>query len=278
MTTDIPLTQSQLDAFVRDGFLHIPGFIPESELTQPDTDSMALIERGLNDPEVDDRWLYQDDPETGQDHCHYRINGILKDDMPPSFQMLVAYPPLLKAVSQLMNGDHFATSVQSLVFKLPHHGVPALWHQDPVRIFRFPVFNVDIYLDEATTENGCLRVFPGSHLAGYQNPRHHPSSSTAGRAVMKKRAQATQLLSQHSEVMSSCTPPALFMAVHGTGARTCGERSTTILTIGATFSSQVNDGPKPCLMMPLLSRAKRLSTELRSIPANNRLIILRSRQ
>ena len=68
MTTDIPLTQSQLDAFVRDGFLHFPGFIPESELAQPDSDSIALIERGLNDPEVDDRWLYQDDPETGQDH------------------------------------------------------------------------------------------------------------------------------------------------------------------------------------------------------------------
>ena len=207
MTTDIPLTQSQLDAFVRDGFLHIPGFIPESELTQPDSDSMALIERGLNDHEVDDRWLYQDDPETGQDHCHYRIDGILKDDMPPSFQMLMAYPPLLKAVSQLMNGDHFATSVHSLVFKLPHHGVPALWHQDPVRIFRFPVFNVDIYLDEATTENGCLRVFPGSHLAGYQNPRHHPEfiNSWTGGNDEASASDAVAVPTQRGDVIVHAT-------------------------------------------------------------------------
>ena len=171
---NLPLAQSQLDAFIRDGFLHLPGFIPESELIDPDNDSMALIERGLGDPDVDDRWLFQDDHETGRERCLYRVNGILDEDMSDSFQVLMAFPPLLKAVSQLMGGDHFATSVHSLVFKLPHHGVPALWHQDPVQVFRFPVFNVDIYLDDATIDNGCLRAFPGSHLAGYQNSRHHP--------------------------------------------------------------------------------------------------------
>ena len=73
-----------------------------------------------------------------------------------------------------MGGDDFAASVHALVFKLPRHGVPAHWHQDPVTVFRFPVFNMDIYLDDATVDNGCLRVFPGSHLAGYHSRADAP--------------------------------------------------------------------------------------------------------
>ena len=41
-------------------------------------------------------------------------------------------------------------------------------------MFRFPVFNMDIYLDETTVDNGCLRVFPGSHLTGYHAPDRYP--------------------------------------------------------------------------------------------------------
>ena len=100
---NLPLAQSQLDTFIHDGFLHLPGFIPESELIDPDNDSIALIERGLGDPDVDDRWLFQDDHETGRERCLYRVNGIFDEDMSDSFQVLMAFPPLLKAVSQLMN-------------------------------------------------------------------------------------------------------------------------------------------------------------------------------
>ena len=129
---------------------------------------------GVDGPFGDERWRYGADPASGKEHCLFRVNNLAALDMPQSFQVLLAYPPLLAAVSQLVNGDQFAASVHALVFKLPRHGVPAHWHQDPVKVFRFPVFNMDIYLDDATEENGCLRTFPGSHLTGYHPPDQHP--------------------------------------------------------------------------------------------------------
>lgn len=169
-----PLTPKQLRDFAADGFLHVPSMVPEDELAAPDRDSMELIERGIEGPFGDDRWRYRPDLAHGLERCLYRVNDLAAADMPSSFQVLLAYPPLLAAVSQLMNGDEFAASVHALVFKLPRHGVPAHWHQDPVKVFRFPVFNMDIYLDDATVDNGCLRVFPGSHLTGYHAPADSP--------------------------------------------------------------------------------------------------------
>ena len=43
------------------------------------------------------------------------------------------------------------------MFKIPGCGAPQPWHQDGSAIFRYPVFNVDIYLDHATEDNGCLQ-------------------------------------------------------------------------------------------------------------------------
>ena len=182
--TSAPLTQDQLDAFARDGFLLVKGLVPEHERADVDRDSLELIERGKAGPFGDDRWVYREDPEFGNRLCTFRINQLLAPDMPQSFRLLLAYPPLLRAVSQLMGGDLFATSVHSLVFKMPKHGVPAPWHQDPVKVFRYPVFNMDVYLDAAHPDNGGLWVIPGSHLAGYHNPKHHPDfiqSWTGGR-------------------------------------------------------------------------------------------------
>ncbi len=168
-----PLSQSQLDGFARDGFVLWPNAVPEAELAGPDIDSMTLIDRGSGGPFGDDRWRYQDD-DLYDRKCLYRVNGLLDDDMPPSFGHLLAYPRLLAAVRQLVGGDAFATSVPSLVFKVPRHGAPAPWHQDPVEVFRFPVFNMDIYLDDATVDNACLWVLPGSHLAGYHSKGTNP--------------------------------------------------------------------------------------------------------
>ena len=198
-----PLSPEQLGAFARDGFLHVPGLVPEGELAAPDRDSLDLIERGVAGPFGDKRWRYQEDAEFGKEpsageasptadaqgsagnspiaggvlpweHCLYRVNDLAAADMPRSFQVLLAYPRLLAAIHQLVDGDEFAASVHALVFKLPRHGAPARWHQDPVKVFRFPVFNVDIYLDDATTDNACLRAFPGSHLAGHHDPAESP--------------------------------------------------------------------------------------------------------
>lgn len=164
-----PLTDEQLRSFKENGFLHIPGLVPAQELAAAQRDTKLMIDRGI-DRQIDDPdYLYGMDALDNNRKCLFRINNLLTRHAPnnETFKLLLAYPPLLSAINQAVGGDHFVSSVHSTVFKVPHRGYPVPWHQDPVQVFRFPVFNVDIYLDEATTENGCLYVIPGSHLAGY---------------------------------------------------------------------------------------------------------------
>ena len=159
------LSTDELSFFKAKGYLHLKDILSDDEISDVDRDSFKMIEPRLWGPCDDDRWLY----EKIQDNKEFlrRIDGIHSPDMPESFQVLLGKPKLLWAVNQLMEGDYFAATVQALVYKGAKYGESLHWHQDPINIRRFPAFNMDIYLDKATVENGCVYVIPESHLAGY---------------------------------------------------------------------------------------------------------------
>ncbi|HEY8115067.1 MAG TPA: phytanoyl-CoA dioxygenase family protein, partial [Actinomycetota bacterium] len=104
---------------------------------------------------------------------YYRTDGVLWDH-DAAFRMATVNPILLSAVGQCL-GHPFVPINDSLVVKLPRSGVAIRWHQDPPYegpeglpdTFGIPNFDCDIYLDEATTENGCLYGLAGYHLAGH---------------------------------------------------------------------------------------------------------------
>lgn len=203
-----PLSAAQLDSFRLNGFLHIPGLIPASELEQVRLDTAGMIDRGAKGPFGDDSFVYGRDASEPGTHCLYRINELLKKHKLESVMLLLAYPPLLRAIAQAVEDDHFASQVHSLVFKLPHRGYPVPWHQDPVKVFRFPVFNVDIYLDEATKENGCLHVLPGSHLGGLHGTPDFLRGWTEGR--QEDAPGAVPVLAKPGDVLFHATS-----VVHG---------------------------------------------------------------
>ena len=87
---------------------------------------------------------------------------------------LSTFPLLLDIVSDLIGPDVLLTNSIFRIkepFSSTHYG----WHQDAARIEVNPTFViVYISISDATTENGCLRVVPGSnqqiepfHLTGY---------------------------------------------------------------------------------------------------------------
>lgn len=159
------LSTDELSFFKANGYLHLKGMLSDDEISDVDRDSLKMIEPRIWGPCDDDRWLY----EKTKDNKEFlrRIDGIDSPDMPESFQVLLGKPKLLWAVNQLMEGDYFAATVQALVYKGAKYGESLHWHQDPINIRRFPAFNMDIYLDKSTIENGCVYVIPESHLAGY---------------------------------------------------------------------------------------------------------------
>ncbi|HET7571694.1 MAG TPA: phytanoyl-CoA dioxygenase family protein [Gaiellaceae bacterium] len=161
------LTQTQLDAFHRDGFLVVRGLFDAAEIeelraaaAQVQADAVAGKGEGHSFREVDGERRY------------FRTDGLW--DLHPAFRRATVKPELLAAVGQCV-GHPFLPINDSIVVKLPGSGVPIEWHQDPpyydpatafAETFAVPNFDVDVYLDVADLETGCLFGIPGHHLVG----------------------------------------------------------------------------------------------------------------
>lgn len=83
---------------------------------------------------------------------------------------LVKDERLLDQVEALL-GPNLMVYYSQLMMKAPRQGFTAPWHQD---FAFFPHNQADILactvvIDEATLENGCIRVIPGSHKLGLIN-------------------------------------------------------------------------------------------------------------
>jgi len=128
-----------------------------------------------------------------------------------AFRIATVNPDLLAAVGQCL-GHPFMPINDSLVVKLPDSGVAIPWHQDPpyegsdglAHTFGIPNFDCDIYLDDATTENGCLYGLAGYHLAG------HVEVERFREEALFSRGDAISI--EMRRAMSSFTP-----SVHRTG-------------------------------------------------------------
>ncbi len=81
---------------------------------------------------------------------------------------MAAHSGLLGVLEQIM-GDTPELFQDMALVKPPRHGSEKPWHQD-CAYFNLPegttVVGVWIALDEATPENGCLHIIPGSHIEG----------------------------------------------------------------------------------------------------------------
>jgi hypothetical protein len=162
------LTDEQINQFHRDGLLVMRGVFGPDEVrglqgAADDVTEEAAAGRGIGHGyrEVEGRRHY------------YRTDGGLLNRA-AAFRMATVHRDLLSAVGQCL-GHPFMPINDSLVVKLPRSGVPIRWHQDPPyegpdglgSTYGIPNFDCDIYLDEATVENGCLFGLAGYHLAGH---------------------------------------------------------------------------------------------------------------
>ena len=188
------LTDDQIVAYFRDGFLHLPGVIAPDELAslreateRVEADAIAYgrqldAERGpiqLNDDhgftewdEFDDRkLLYGRGP--GGERIWRRAEGMWDRD--PAYRIVTAHPAILNTVWQLL-GEAFVPTHDSMVVKMPGAGAAIPWHRDPTgtrliaeRGDASSDFIIDVYLDRSTRANGALWALPGSHKGGWDD-------------------------------------------------------------------------------------------------------------
>ena len=89
---------------------------------------------------------------------------------PNEFSLRLLGHPVHRGSAPSDNRTRFYTSAMNLlVFKLPKHGSSVRWHRDGNAIREnHPIFNIDIYIDDSTVDNGCVWVVPKSHLWGIE--------------------------------------------------------------------------------------------------------------
>ena len=92
----------------------------------------------------------------------------------PLFEAVARKAAIVDVIEDLL-GPNIKLYCDQLMMKARYHGTVTDWHQDSVAWPQFaPQDHVSCWvaLDDATVENGCMTVLPGSHKWGPINPAH----------------------------------------------------------------------------------------------------------
>ncbi|WP_327320314.1 phytanoyl-CoA dioxygenase family protein [Streptomyces sp. NBC_01235] len=131
-------------------------------------------------------WLTERYPELRPEHLHHPL---IRND---AFWVRLVSDPGLVDIAEFFLGPDLACFTAHYICKPPYDGQPVLWHQDGAywKLDPMQALTVWIAVDECTTENGCLRVIPGSHcLPLYQPTRRTDSPNMLFSASDEKLVQ-----------------------------------------------------------------------------------------
>ncbi|MEI5102899.1 phytanoyl-CoA dioxygenase family protein [Streptomyces sp. PmtG] len=115
-------------------------------------------------------WLTRKYPDLRPEHFHHPL---IRND---AFWARLVSDPRLVDIAEFFLGPNVACFTAHYICKPPRDGQPVLWHQDGAYWSLSPMEALTVWLavDESKTENGCLRMIPGSH----ELPLHKPSVRT----------------------------------------------------------------------------------------------------
>lgn len=164
----VALSQGQVEFYQREGYLVLPQALsePEVEALRGETTRICRGEAG------EFTGLAAGDPTESDDeslkrylciHFPHKISQLMFD--------FLAHPKIVQVLEQIIGPD--VKCMQSMLF-IKASGKPGqAWHQDeyfiPTR--DRSLTGAWLALDDATTENGCLWVLPGSHRPGVLYPQ-----------------------------------------------------------------------------------------------------------
>jgi phytanoyl-CoA hydroxylase len=183
-----PLRADQVEQFHRDGFLIIRGLIPPDEVRGLQRAADRVVADGVAGRGLGHRYR----PDRDGVPTYWRTDCTLWDG-DPAFAAVTVNPDLLEAVGQCLGMPFFVMANEALVVKLPGHGAPIPFHQDPPYAslhgepdpgaYPIPAFTTDVYLDAATRDNGCVWAIPGCHRDGRIDLARYTEDELLARAV-----------------------------------------------------------------------------------------------
>lgn len=107
---------------------------------------------------------------------------------------LATHSAVLDVVSDIL-GDELLIDGTLIFCKYPHDPAYVSWHQDSLysNWHLVPTTSAWIALGESTSENGCMRVIPGSHLQGVVPHREVPSTMNLLEKGEEVRAEVDEM-------------------------------------------------------------------------------------
>lgn len=167
-------TERQVETFVEDGFLVLEGLVTEPELDELKADTVTLARGGYPCEGIQALPDHLSDAEV--------LESILCIHQPhfvsPVMDQYVKHPKISGVLSQIVaahlaHWDGSVKCMQSMLFVKPPQFQGQAWHQDEIYIPTRDrsLCGAWIAMDDATIENGCLWVIPGSHRTGYLYPQ-----------------------------------------------------------------------------------------------------------
>ena len=175
-TIDVPklLTDAEVRFFVENGYLIVPNLISPEEVEELRQDAVRVARGGYPCETI------APVPETVSDDAVLRT--ILCIHQPhyisPIMEAYARHPKICGILGQITAAhlpywDGSVKCMQSMLFVKPPQFQGQAWHQDEIYIPTRDrsLIGAWIALDDATRENGCLWVVPGSHRSGYLYPQ-----------------------------------------------------------------------------------------------------------
>jgi hypothetical protein len=168
------LSDTQVKSFIEDGFLVLPDLVTMEEVEELRRDTVFIAKGGY--PTESLKPLPAD---TSDDEAQKNILCIHQPHyVSPVMQKYVKHPKICGVLSQitaahLPHWDGSVKCMQSMLFVKPPGFQGQAWHQDEIYIPTRDrsLIGAWMALDDATIENGCLWVIPGSHRTGYLYPQ-----------------------------------------------------------------------------------------------------------
>jgi phytanoyl-CoA hydroxylase len=244
------LSDADRERFRVDGYLAMNGLLSRQEIEDCKT---ALSDLAHHRVAWDKRVWSQEEPYFAQggqqartDDPELRLRKLAYFvHLEPRLRHVATHPRLLTIVDELVGPGSRMIQDMALL-KPPFRGSEKPWHQDAAYFDWTPLGGVVgtwVALDEATIDNGCMQVIPGTHLNGPAPHFHVRDCQLADQRVQVEQAVAIPLqpggVLFFSGLLHHGTPPNMTAArrralqFHYAGAH-C--RHMTIEQLGELFS------------------------------------------
>ena len=165
-----PASAEQVKFFVDNGYLVMPGLMTAAELEELKADTNKIARGGYPCENLKPLPANMSDAEVLRNILCIHQPHFISDLM----LRYVKHPKICGVLSQitaahLPHWDGSVKCMQSMLFVKPPGFQGQAWHQDEIYIPTRDrsLIGAWIAIDDATVENGCLYVLPGSHRTGY---------------------------------------------------------------------------------------------------------------